>query len=210
MGIVTGGGGRRPLPGRRRGPGGRRSRIRLTLRRPLAEPARDRTPAEAYVAFCRFLSEIECGRTCSNFYSRPGGGSSSSPSVPSAGEATFGVLDRRGEWAWQRDHAARRPRSPETSRPSTSRRASPRFKRVERDPDGTVAMSRIAARTRPAIDPEEDSYATRRRRPDCPQAHRTAGAPTKPRRPLPGAVQHRPGRQAPARPGRLPLRHHAP
>ena len=54
-------------------------------------------------------------------------------------------------------------------------------------------------------DPEEDLDATRRRRSDRPQTHRTAGATAKPRRPLPGAVQHRPGRQAPARPGRVPL-----
>src|SRR5262249_40210864 len=37
---------------------------------------------------------------------------------------------------------------------------------VGRGPVGAIAMSRIAARSRPAIDPEEDSYATRRTRPD--------------------------------------------
>jgi hypothetical protein len=65
----------------------------------LAEFARDRTLAEAYVAFSRFLSKIECGQTCANFYNQPEGGSSSSPSVPPAEEPAFRVLDRRGEWA---------------------------------------------------------------------------------------------------------------
>ena len=42
------------------------------------------------------------------------------------------------------------------------------------------------------------------------EAPRPAGAPARPRRPIRGAVQHRPVRQGPARPGRVPLRHHAP
>ena len=127
-----------------------------------------------------------------------------------AGGPAFMMLDGRGEWAWRRYQAGRRPGPSATSRPSTSRRASSRFGAVGRSPDGSAAMSPIAARTRHAIDPQEDSYATRRRRPDRPEAPRPAGTPPGPRRPIPGAVHHGPTRQRPARPGRFPLRHHAP
>src|SRR5205823_7944980 len=37
------------------------------FRRPSAEPPRDCTPAEFYVVSSRFLSEIECGQTCTDF-----------------------------------------------------------------------------------------------------------------------------------------------